>query len=55
MYYINKFGIDEHLKRLGESDKQKYLLSLKGKIAFVMQSLPNDKEFLQYKKIIKSA
>lgn len=49
MYYINKFGLDQHLKRIGETDKQKYLLSLKGRIAFVLQTTPNDEEFLGYK------
>ena len=49
MYYINKFGLDQHLKRIGETDKQKYLLSLKGRIAFVLQTTPNDEEVLRYK------
>lgn len=52
MYYINKFGIDEHLKKIGENDKQKYLHSLKGRIAFVLQTIKNDEEFLRYKYII---
>ena len=52
VYYINKFGLDEHLKKLGETDKQKYLLSLKGRIAFVLQTTPKDKEFLEYKNLL---
>ena len=52
MHYITKFGLDEHLKRIGETDKQKYLLSIKGRIAFVLQTTPNDKEFLEYKSIL---
>ena len=52
MYYITKFGLEEHLKRIGDIDKQKYLLSLKGRIAFVLQTTPKDKEFLEYKNII---
>ena len=52
VYYITKFGLEEHLKRIGETDKQKYLLSLKGRIAFVLQTTPKDKEFLEYKNII---
>ena len=52
MYYINKFGLDEHLEKVGETDKQKYLLSLKGRIAFVLQTIPKDEEFLRYKYII---
>ena len=52
MYYINKFGVDAHLKKVGEKDKQKYLLSLKGRIAFVLQTVKNDEEFLKYKYLI---
>ena len=52
MYYIKKFGLDEHLKKVGEIDKQKYLDSLKGRIAFVLQTIKNDEEFLRYKYII---
>ena len=52
MYYIKKFGLDEHLKRINDTDKQKYLLSLKGKIAFVLQTTPKDIEFLEYKNLI---
>ena len=49
MYYVNKFGIDEHLKKIGETDKKKYLLSLQSRIAFVLQTTPDDEEFLGYK------
>ena len=49
IYYIKKFGLDEHLKRLGISDKQQYVLSLKGRIAFVLQTIPNEYEFVEYK------
>lgn len=52
IYYINKFGLDEHLKRIEETDKQKYLLSLKGRIAFILQTTPNDSEFLEYKELL---
>lgn len=55
MYYIQKFGIDEHLNKLGISDKRGYLLSLKGRIAFVLQTLPNNREFLEYKEIFNQA
>ncbi len=54
MYYIRKFGIDEHLKKLEISDKKTYLNSLKGRVVFVLQTIPNDKEFLEYKDILKS-
>ena len=49
IYYIKKFGLDEHLNRLGISDKQRYILSLKGRIAFVLQTIPNQHEFVEYK------
>ena len=52
MYYIQKFGIDEHLNKLGISDKRGYLLSLKGRIAFVLQTLPNNREFLEYRNFL---
>ena len=53
MYYIEKFGLEEHLKKLGIADKEKYLNALKGRIAFVLQTLPNDEEFLRYKEALK--
>ena len=49
MYYVKKFGIDKHLNRMGISDKEQYILSLKGRIAFVLQAIPNDREFTEYK------
>ena len=49
MYYVKKFGIDEHLNRMGISDKEQYILSLKGRIAFVLQAIPNNREFTEYK------
>ena len=52
IYYIKKFGLDEHLKRLGISDKQQYVLSLKGRIAFVLQTIPNNCEFIEYKNFL---
>ena len=55
MYYIKKFGLDEHLNQCGISDKQKYVLSLRGRIAFVLQTVPNDREFLEYQKFIAEA
>ena len=54
IYYIKKFGLDEHLKRLGISDKQQYVLSLKGQIAFVLQTIPNNCEFIEYKNFLDS-
>ena len=55
MYYIKKFGLDEHLNKSGITDKHQYLLSLRGRIAFVLQTVPNDREFLEYQKFIAEA
>ncbi len=54
MYYIKKFGLDGHLKRMNRFDQKQYILSLKGRIAFVLQTVPNDGEFLEYKKFLDS-
>ena len=54
MYYITKFGLDEHLKRVGISDKQYYLRSLMGRIAFVLQTMPHDPEFEGYRAFLKA-
>jgi retron-type reverse transcriptase len=53
MYYIKKFGLDEHLRKIGIVDKQQYLNSLKGRVAYVLQTTPNDEEFLGYKQLLK--
>ena len=53
MYYIKKFGLDEHLNRSGISDKQRYILSLQGRIAFVLQTTPNNCEFMEYKNFFR--
>jgi retron-type reverse transcriptase len=52
MYFIRKFGIDEHLKRIDISDKEQYILSLKGRVAFVLQTTPGDREFSEYKNFL---
>ena len=52
MYYIQKFGVEDHLKRMDVADKRQYVLSLRGRIAFVLQTTPNDGEFVKYKKFL---
>ena len=52
MYYINKYGLESHLKRINISDKNKYINSLYGKILYVLQINEDDKEFKNYKKLI---
>lgn len=54
IYYIKKFGLDEHLKRLGISNKQEYVLSLKGRINFVLQTTPNEHKFLEYRDFLNA-
>lgn len=54
IYYIKKYGIDEHLSKIGEPNKQHYLNSLKGRVAFVLQTIPDDEEFLGYKEFLKN-
>ena len=54
MYYIKRWGFEEHLKKRGISDKHGYLLSLKGRIAFVLQTVPTDEEFVKYKNYINT-
>lgn len=49
MYYVQKFGLDEHLRRIGLSDTRGYVAALKGRVAFVLQTTPEDREFLNYK------
>ena len=54
MHYIKKFGIEEHLRKIGVADKQMYLNALAGRIAFVLQTIPCDKEFLEYKEFLET-
>ena len=54
VYYIRKFGLDGCLNKMGISDKERYLLSLKGRIAFVLQTIPSNCEFIEYKNFLNS-
>ena len=51
IYYIKKYGIDDHLKRVNEK-KENYLDSLYGRILFVLSIDANNKEFIDYKNYI---
>ena len=53
VYYIKKYGLSSHLKKLNIQDKDKYLNSLYGKISYVLQIDNDNKEFMSYKTIIK--
>jgi len=52
MYYIKKFGLEEHLNRRGITDNEQYLSSLRGRIAFVLHTVPTDREFAEYKQFL---
>ena len=52
IYYIKKFGLNEHLNRLNIKNSEKYLNSLLGRILFVVQVDPNNQEFRNYKDIV---
>ena len=54
IYFIRKYGLDGHLSMLDIFDKEQYILSLKGRIAFVLQTIPNDREFMEYKSFLNS-
>jgi len=49
MFFINKFGILSHKEKLKVKNKN-YISHLLGKINFILQMNPEDKEFLNYKK-----
>lgn len=54
-YYIKKFGIEQHLKQIGYTDKKEtYLQQLFGRIEYVLQVNPYDREFLELKLFAKS-
>ncbi len=53
IYYIKKYGLVSHLKHQNSSiNSKEYLNILYGKILYVLQINKNDKEFVEYKKII---
>lgn len=53
IYYINKFGLKSHLKKLNIKNERKYLNSLYGKVLYVLSINNNDKEFIEYKKYLR--
>ena len=53
MYYIKKFGIGNHIERKQIKNKN-YLEHLLGKINFILDINPTDKEFLEYKEYLIS-
>jgi RNA-directed DNA polymerase len=51
LYYIKKFGIDEH-REYKEIRQANYLEHLLGQVNFVLQINPKDLEFIEYKAIL---
>jgi len=49
MYYIKNFGLENHMERTNQK-KPNYLKHLLGRINYVLQINPRDKEFIEYKK-----
>ena len=55
IYYIKKYGLGSHLKKSNiASDELKYLNKLYGKILYVLQVNPNDKENVEYKCFVET-
>ncbi len=52
IHFCKKFGVREHLLRKGDTceNPSKYLASLMGKVNYVLQITPDNKEFAEYKK-----
>lgn len=54
IYYIKKYGIKEHLKKINFQESiSKYLNSLYGRINYVLSIDSNNQEFIKYKKYLK--
>ena len=55
IYYIKKYGIESHMNKININIcKKSYIKQLYGKILFVLQINNSDKEFLEYKKYLKT-
>ena len=54
IYYCQKFGVEEHIKKLGieNTSPEKYLMSLLGKINYALHLSPNDNKLKEYKSIV---
>ena len=56
LYYCRKFGIQEHLQRIGlEISADTYRMQLLGKINYVLQVHPNDKDMLDARKWLQQS
>lgn len=63
MFYLKKYGVEDHLKHLGNSlyasdsggmDVDVYYSSLLGRIAYILQVTPGQKEFAEYRDYVKA-
>ena len=55
VFYCQKFGIEEHMKRIGVSlTREQYVARLLGKIRYVLHICPDDANFKKYKDIISN-
>lgn len=55
-YYIQKFGLENHLSHIGYTgDKKKYLQKLMGKIQYILQINPKDREFQELKRRVTNS
>jgi RNA-directed DNA polymerase len=53
IYYVKKFGLNDHLEHKGNS-KNNYIPHLLGRVNFVLHINPNDDEFIEYRKFLQS-
>ena len=51
MYYIKKFGLENHLEQTKQK-KTNYVKHLLGRINYLLQINPRDKEFIEYRKFL---
>ena len=56
LYYCRKFGIQEHLQKIGlETPEDTYRMQLLGKVNYVLQVHPDDKEMLEARKWLQQS
>ena len=53
MHYIAKFGLEDHLKRIG-CDKKNYVRHLLGEITYALTLTPNNEELKMYQEQLRS-
>ncbi len=55
VYYIKKYGVESHLSRIGnDMDELKYLMSLFGRINYVLSVSPGNEEMKNYRKTVRN-